>query len=328
MRVVYPHDCPVYFSVTSKSFAKLSILRRRSIKLSNDIVVSYKIVEEKQERYAISDKTYQEFIDHTKVIALEERGIVQCGIATCRDFFSVYRKNQKKHMLLYTVRGKGWLESGACRYSLEQGSLVIVPAGIENGFGMEDQTWQIAWVFLAQGKEWPMVGDEIEYQLTTAPEVMYSCIQTLLRSINLPIDYGGEVGAHSVAQLELMLNMPHSDSLSRNQLRLHRVFDLVQRQLHKEWTVEQLAALYPCSEPHLHRLSQQYFGRSPMAHLTRMRMEYAARLLRSTEWSIQHIGEIVGYPTGANFSTRFKAWSTMTPREFRRNGRLDRHSSE
>lgn len=280
-------------------------------------------MEEKQERYAISDKTYQEFVDHTRVLALEERGIVQCGIATCRDFFSVYRKNQKKHMLLYTVRGKGWLESGACRYELEPGSLVIVPAGIENGFGMEDETWQIAWVFLSQYKEWEMVNDDIDYQLTPAPEVMYSCIQTLLRSINLPIDYGGEVGAHSVAQLELMLNMPHSDSLSRNQLKLRRVFDLVQRQLHKDWTVEQLAALYPCSEPHLHRLTQQQFGRSPMAHLTRMRMEYAARLLRSTEWSIQHIGEIVGYPTGANFSTRFKAWSSMPPREFRKNGKLD-----
>ncbi|MCA2492298.1 MULTISPECIES: helix-turn-helix transcriptional regulator, partial [Vibrio] len=185
-------------------------------------------------------------------------------------------------------------------------------------------TWQIAWVFLSQHKEWSMVGENISYQLTPAPEAMYSCIQTLLRSINLSIDYGSAVGAHSVAQLELMLNMPSSESVSRNQLKLRRVFDLVQRQLHKDWSVEQLAALYPCSEPHLHRLTQQQFGRSPMAHLMRMRMEYAARLLRSTEWPIQHIGEIVGYPTSANFSTRFKAWSSMTPREFRQNGRIER----
>ncbi len=280
-------------------------------------------MEDKQERYLISEKTYQEMIDHTRVLALEERGIVQCGIATCRDFFSVYRKNQKKHMLLYTVRGSGWLESEGKRYELEPGSLIIVPAGVENGFGMEDETWQIAWVFLSQTTEWPIVGEEICYQLTPAPEVMYACIQTLLRSINLPIDYGGAVGSHSVAQLELMLNMPASESVSRHQLKLRRVFDLAQRQLHKEWTVEQLAALYPCSEAHLFRVTQQQFGRSPMAHLTRMRMEYAARLLRSTEWPIQHIGEIVGYPTSANFSTRFRSWSGMAPREFRQNGRLE-----
>ncbi|MFH4853717.1 AraC family transcriptional regulator [Vibrio diabolicus] len=285
-------------------------------------------MEDKQERYAISEKTYQEFIDHSRVLALEERGIVQCGIATCRDFFSVYRKNQKKHMLLYTVRGKGWLESGACRYDLEPGSLITVPAGVENGFGMEEELWQIAWLFLAPDRVWPMIESNINYQLTSAPEVMYACIQTLLRSINLPIDYGGAVGAHSVAQLELMLNMPPSESISRSQLRLRRVFDLVQRQLHKDWSVEQVAALYPCSEPHLHRQTQKQFGRSPMAHLTRMRMEYAARLLRSTEWPIQHIGEIVGYPTSANFSTRFKAWSSMTPREFRKNGRVDWYIEE
>ncbi|PFG58163.1 transcriptional regulator, AraC family [Vibrio sp. ES.051] len=280
-------------------------------------------MEDKQERYAISEKTYQELIDHTRVLALEERGIVQCGIATCRDFFSVYRKNQKKHMLLYTVRGKGWLESGSCRYDLEPGSLVTVPAGIENSLGMEEEPWKIAWLFLSPHKQWSMIDRDISYQLTPAPEVMYSCIQTLLRSINLPIEYGGTVGAHSVAQLELMLNMPLSESISRNQLKLRRVFDLAQRQLHKDWSVDQLASLYPCSEPHLHRLTQQQFGRGPMAHLMRMRMEYAARLLRSTEWPIQHIGEIVGYPTSANFSTRFKAWSSMTPREFRKNGRVD-----
>lgn len=52
-------------------------------------------MEEKQERYTISDKTYQEFIDHTRVLALEERGIVQCGIATCRDFFPFIAKTKK-----------------------------------------------------------------------------------------------------------------------------------------------------------------------------------------------------------------------------------------
>ncbi len=279
-------------------------------------------MEDKQERFSISEKTYQEIIDYTRVLALEERGIVQCGIATCRDFFSVYRKNQKKHMLLYTVRGGGWLESEAIHYKLEPGSLVTVPAGVENSFGMEGEIWQIAWVFLSQQTDWSMVGEEISYQLTPAPEVMYACIQTLLRSIKLPIGYGSAVGEHSVAQLELMLNIPQSESVSRHELKLHRVFELAQKQLHKEWTVGRLAALYPCSEAHLFRLSQQQFGQSPLAHLTHIRMEHAARLLRSTEWSIKHIGELVGYPTSSNFSTRFRTWSGMTPREFRQNSRL------
>ncbi len=274
---------------------------------------------EKQERYEISEKTHQEFVDQSHVLAFEELGIVQCGTASCREFFSVYRKNQQKHMLLFTVRGKGWLESGGCRYILEPGSCITVPSGIENGFGIEEETWQIAWIFLSPDKHWEnIVSDEISYTLSPAAEVVSSCIHTLLRSIALPIDLGGAIANHSVAQIEFLINAPVPNHQSRNLVRLRRVFDNVQKQLHKEWNVHELANLFPCSEPHFHRLCQRYYSHSPMTHIMRMRMEYAARLLKSSDWSIQHIGEIVGYPNAANFSTRFKAWSGMTPRQFKR----------
>ncbi|MGF1753611.1 AraC family transcriptional regulator [Vibrio makurazakiensis] len=274
---------------------------------------------EKLEHYEISDKTHQEFIEQSHVLGLEERGIVQCGTASCREFFSVYRKHQQKHMLLFTVRGKGWLESGNCRYVLEPGSCITVPAGIENGFGIEEETWQISWIFLSPEKHWEnVVTDEVTYTLSPAAEVVTACIHTLLRSISLPINLGGEIAIHSVAQIEAIINAPIPQEQSRNSVRLRRVFENVQKQLHKEWTVQELAGLFPCSEPHFHRLCQQYFSRGPMNHIMRMRMEYAARLIRSSDWSIQHIGEIVGYPNAANFSTRFKAWSGMTPRQFKK----------
>jgi AraC-like DNA-binding protein len=100
-------------------------------------------------------------------------------------------------------------------------------------------------------------------------------------------------------------------------MRLNKAFERVQQQLHKDWSIDSLASLIPCSAPHLHRLCQQYFGHSPKVHLTRMRMEYAARLLSATDWPIQQVSEIVGYPNPANFSTRFKTWSEMTPRQYR-----------
>lgn len=274
---------------------------------------------DKQECYEISESTHQEFVDQSHVLAFEQLGIVQCGTASCREFFSVYRKNQQKHMLLFTVRGKGWLESGACRYILEPGSCTTVPAGIENGFGIEEETWQIAWIFLSPDKQWLNIDNEIRYTLTPAAEVVASCIHTLLRSISLPIDLGGAVAIHSVAQIEALINAPIPQPQSRNEIRLKRVFDNAQKQLHKEWSIQDLANLFPCSEPHFHRLCRRYYSHSPMTHLMRMRMEYAARLLRSSDWSIQHIGEIVGYPNAANFSTRFKAWSGMTPRQFKQN---------
>ncbi|MEZ8824837.1 AraC family transcriptional regulator [Vibrio amylolyticus] len=273
---------------------------------------------DKQEKLMISEKTHHEFTDHSKVMSLEELGIVQCGIATCREEFSIYRKNQQKHMLLYTVRGKGWLESEGKRYVLEAGSVITTPAFIELGFGIEEEDWQIAWVFLDASRDWTdTIENQICYSLTPVSEVIYAAILAMLRSSSLPIDLGGVIGRRAVEQIELLIKAPISLEKTRNRTRIERVFELVQRQLHKDWTVEQLAAQFPCSEPHFHRLCQRFYGHSPKAHVTRMRMEYASRLLLSTEWSVQHIGEIVGYPNAANFSTRFKAWSSMTPRRYR-----------
>ncbi|MCK6263655.1 AraC family transcriptional regulator [Vibrio sp. ZSDE26] len=277
---------------------------------------------ERQETLQISDKTHHEFIDQTNVLMLEEMGIIQCGIATCRDFFSIYRKNQQKHMLLYTIKGKGWLKVQHQRYQLEPSSVITTPAFIEVGFGMEEEEWQIAWVFLDPKADWSdVIGGGVQYSLTPISEVIYAAILSMLRSISLPIDLGGAIGKRAVEQIELLINAPINNEQSRSKIRMTRVFDLVQRQLHKDWTVTQLASQFPCSEPHFHRLCQQIYKHSPKVHVTRMRMEYAARLLVSTDWSIQHIGEIVGYPNAANFSTRFRRWSNMTPRMFRTNVR-------
>ncbi len=46
--------------------------------------------------------------------------------------------------------------------------------------------------------------------------------------------------------------------------------------------ISMLRAAFPSLVPTL------LFSLSPMTHIMRMRMEYAARLLRSSDWSIQH----------------------------------------
>jgi AraC-like DNA-binding protein len=278
---------------------------------------------DKQEQYQISQQSHQEFIDHGHVLALERCDIVQCGIAKAREMYNVYRKGQQIHILLYTVRGKGWLESNGNRYLLEPNSLIVIPAGIDYSYGIEQQDWQLAWVLLSPKRSWPeLVGCDISYSVSSSAEIMHLSIQTLLRSQALPSLLGEQIGQKSVDQIELLINTQEKLHLSRTQMRLNKAFERVQQQLHRDWDLASLAELIPCSAPHFHRLCQQYFGHAPKVHLTRMRMEYAARLLTSTDWPIQQICEIVGYPNPANFSTRFKTWSGMTPRQFRESNKI------
>lgn len=273
-----------------------------------------------QECASISAKTEHEFIDYHHVLELERYGFIQCGIAHCWELFTIARTNMHKHMLLYTVKGKGWLESQGQRYQLEPGSLTIVPAGIPNTFGIEEEEWRIAWVFLEPNKSWQdLVHQQVECHLSSVTEAIYAAILLLLRARMTPIAISGDIVEATSAQLAILVKASLDHEMSSKQLRLKRVFDEAQRQLHKEWDVEQLAALFPCSPPHFHRLCKQHFGHSPMNHLMRRRMEYASRLLLSTDWAVQHIGELVGYPILSNFSARFKVWSKQTPRQYRRN---------
>lgn len=271
------------------------------------------------EYYQISETTEQEVVDQSHLLDLEQHGIVQCGISKCHEDFTIFRRNPAKHMLLFTCEGFGWLETPDKRWRLEPDSVIFVPAGCANGLGIEGEYWKIAWLFLTPHPQWQdLIGEHISHSTTRCASILYNSIQCLVQSLSLPFPIGNQIGSSIVEQINLMISHRMPSSAPPAQQRLDSVFQTAHRQLHKDWKVSDLAALYPCSEPHFHRLCQKYFGHSPMAHLTRLRMEHASRLMTTTDWPIQHISEAIGYPNPANFSTRFKKWSNMTPREFKK----------
>jgi AraC-like DNA-binding protein len=72
------------------------------------------------------------------------------------------------------------------------------------------------------------------------------------------------------------------------------------------------------SPPHLHRLCQAQFGKSPIQKLIHLRIERAKSLLLNTRWPVQHVASYVGYTNIFNFSKSFKKLMGVSPSEFRR----------
>ncbi|PSW06194.1 AraC family transcriptional regulator [Photobacterium lipolyticum] len=283
------------------------------------------------EYFQISDLCRTTTIDQGQLVALEKHSIIQCGVNYARDSFTIYRRNPNMHMLLFTCCGEGWLETPVRKWQLEPGSVIYVPPGYANGFGMnqggieggnmsknEINIWDIAWVMLSDNGEWQnMMPNEVTYSKTQCGDMLRKTIDCLHQSMSLPYPVGNQLGDSLVEQIRLLVSHRLPTSMPVSLQRLEKVFGRAKEQFHRSWQVSELAELHPCSEPHFHRLCQQFYGHGPMAHLTRLRMEYAARLLSATDWPIQHICELSGYPNPANFSTRFKKWSSLTPREFR-----------
>lgn len=92
---------------------------------------------------------------------------------------------------------------------------------------------------------------------------------------------------------------------------------LLERDLSRHWTLEQLAG-HLCVGPfHLVRQFKRWAGLPPIAFANRRRAERAAVLLSSTDEPVATIGAQVGWPDPSHFSRRFRLELGVGPREYR-----------
>jgi AraC-like DNA-binding protein/mannose-6-phosphate isomerase-like protein (cupin superfamily) len=68
---------------------------------------------------------------------------------------------------------------------------------------------------------------------------------------------------------------------------------------------------------YFNRLFQKYVGTSISRYLKKKKMDYACNLLASTNYTVEHICEIIGYNDIKNFYKTFKAVEKITPGAFR-----------
>lgn len=73
------------------------------------------------------------------------------------------------------------------------------------------------------------------------------------------------------------------------------------------------------SERYVTLLFDRYFEMSFLQYLTKVRMEYADELLRTTGKTVEEIGREIGYANGSYFSKVFRKYYNMTPNEVRKN---------
>ena len=87
------------------------------------------------------------------------------------------------------------------------------------------------------------------------------------------------------------------------------------------WDLTRMARCAGVSEESLRRLCQRYLKRSPMAQLTRMRMQAAADILRYTDEKLASVALRLGYADAFSFSAAFKRTMGRSPQTFRKRGR-------
>jgi len=98
---------------------------------------------------------------------------------------------------------------------------------------------------------------------------------------------------------------------------LVRARDLADSRYTEALTVDDLAAAAHMSRAHFSREFKRAFGDSPYNYLLTRRLERAAHLLRSTDWSVADICMSVGLSSVGSFTTSFTTAYGMSPTAYR-----------
>jgi AraC-like DNA-binding protein len=88
-----------------------------------------------------------------------------------------------------------------------------------------------------------------------------------------------------------------------------------------KWTLGTLARRAGMSEATLKRQFTALVGEPPLTYLARVRIDHAARLLRTTTLGLAEVAERVGYQNESSFGRAFRRWRRLAPGQFRESSR-------
>lgn len=248
---------------------------------------------------------------------LRTAGLVWVGHSVLRPPYRMVRLRSTYGHVVAVSGGRGRALIDGRVVDWRPGQVLLAPAGALHAFEVAGPgPWRIAWVFF-DDKDGPSVvpGDRSRLVEADAGDFV-ATMQMLAR------EAAGEAQPALLQALATVLEaqarrLAGSDPLDA---RLWRLWEQVESDLGRDWSGRELARAASLSEEHLRRLCHRHLRRSPMAHLTHLRLQRAGTLLRSTPAKIEDIAVRVGFAGVYSFSAAFKRWSGVPPSEYRSRG--------
>ncbi|WP_263384564.1 AraC family transcriptional regulator [Granulicella arctica] len=155
--------------------------------------------------------------------------------------------------------------------------------------------------------------------------------QSVMELISLETEHPGLASEEMINRLCEMLFIhairAYTQDLTQNQGgwlagisdgQLGQVIQLLHAHLHKNWTVDSMAASAGMSRSAFAARFKLIVGQSPLEYLTQWRIHRASVLIRKTDSNIGKIAKGVGYASESAFTKVFKKVMQTTPSEFRR----------
>ncbi len=267
-----------------------------------------------RETHLIGPRCREWVLDREHFPQLRSARLVWVGHGELRPPYRMIRPYSPYSHVVACFGGRGRVLVDGAEVDWRPGHVLLAPVNRLHAFEVAGrEPWRIAWVFFDDREGPPVVaGDRARLVAAEAGDFV-SALQMLTRE------------ASGVAQPALIQSLvavveTYARRLAGSEpvdARLWRLWERVEGDLARDWSGQELARVAALSEEHLRRLCQRHLRRSPMAHVTQLRMQRACTLLRSTSAKLEVVAQQVGFSSIYAFSGAFKRWSGVPPSEFR-----------
>jgi len=246
---------------------------------------------------------------------LASHNIAHTGIMDARRPYEIIRIDQSGTFMMACLEGEGVVMVDGSWKTIRAGQACLLPPFVMNSLKCTgDKRWRFAWVRYEEARDTKPIVSSVSPVIGTFDG---SGLAAAITGLHAESSRGSIPAAlHQWCALvhHYVLRFAEPSHLDE---RLWRLWSKVEKHPARDWTLEDLAATACLSSEHLRRLCLREIGRSPMRHLTFIRLQLAVRMLSSTGEKIETIARAVGFASIHSFSNAFKARFGRPPSDFR-----------
>ena len=265
-----------------------------------------------REIHHIGDDTPENFAPFSVYRKLMERGIWATGISDAGAGYEMARLNPETGHVLVCFGGEGLVLVDEDWKRCASGTAYLSPPNVPLAYHTIGRTrWNFAWVYLrADAQDTSPVPFDKCTLIDADPRRIVAAIEGLC------LESAGDCDSETIDRwADLIQHYTHKLTHPQGQTDLlWRLWAQVEANLSDPWSLELLAEHAGLGHEALRRLCVREFGRSPMRHVTHLRMRRAETMLRSTPCKLYTIAHAVGYENVFAFSAAFTRWKGRPPK--------------
>ncbi len=246
---------------------------------------------------------------------LGQHHIFHVGMMLAEPPFEIVRLDQSGTFMLACFEGEGMVLAEGEWKRIRAGTACLQPPFVMNALKCSPgKPWKFVWVRYREARGTRPVASSVSPVTGTFdPTALKAAIEGLhAEASGTAATSALHHWAELVHQYVQRFAQPHQADG-----RLWRMWQRVETELGRAWTLPDLAAIACVSDEHLRRLCRKEFGRTPVQHLTFLRLQRARHLLTVTDDKVETIARTVGFESPFSFSNTFKKWVGLRPSDYR-----------